>query len=53
MLLRVGCIAVQVLKQEGDWWEGYRLADPSKQGTFPKTFVKKTSKAKLLKKGFT
>jgi hypothetical protein len=43
---------IQVLEQEGDWWTGYRIADPAKQGTFPKTFVKKTSKAKLLKKGF-
>jgi hypothetical protein len=44
---------LQVLEQDGDWWNGYRLADPATQGVFPKTFVKKTSKAKLLKKGFT
>jgi hypothetical protein len=46
-------VVLQVLKQDGDWWNGYRLANPATQGVFPKTFVKKTSKAKLLKKGFT
>ena len=36
---------------EGDWWNGYRLKD-GVAGTFPKTFVKKTSVSKLKKKGF-